>query len=95
MKILAAPHPFLTDSPAISAPPSLNSAFSAPEAGLPRDVWHIGFSRSGDLLYRSDNLPPVFRTLPTLKGIDPFFSELNLLVHTSSAKDMGPFRSQS
>ncbi|MHB8421363.1 MAG: hypothetical protein ACYDAM_01150 [Leptospirales bacterium] len=94
MKILAAPHPFLTDSPTISAPPSLNSAFSAPEAGLPRDVWHIGFSRSGDLLYRSDNLPPVFRTLPTLKGIDLFFSELNLLVHTSSAKDMGPFRSQ-
>ena len=94
MKIVASPHPYLTEGMGILAPKSLNSAYLAPETGLPREVWHIGFSRSGDLLYRSDNLPAPFRSIPTLKGIDAFFSELNLMVHSSSAKDIAPFRSQ-
>lgn len=95
MRILASPHPYLTDGAGIYAPKSLTSTFLDPETGLPREVWHIGFSRSGDLLYRSDNLPPAFRNLPTIKGIDVFFSELNLLVHTSSTKEMTAFRSKS
>lgn len=90
MKILASPHPFLANGPILFAPEPIQNAFSV--QGMPQESWHLGFSRTGDFLYSSDNLPLQLKEIPTIRGIDPFFQILDSLIHPQDIPRVNDFR---
>lgn len=94
MKILSSNHPMLEEDRRSTGPRSLEEALSDPGSGLPKESWHIGFSKSGDLLYGTDNLPPAFQKLPTLKGFDSFSEELNRYVNSPNGHELEDFRAK-
>lgn len=71
---MASQHPLMSQAPVLYAPDKIGIGLEASAGGLPDGSWHMGFSKGGDLIYRSDNLPPLFSALPTLKAQDLFFS---------------------
>ncbi len=93
MKILASPHPFLPHDQRLFAPDTIEEIFS--DEGMPSDSWHAGFSRTGDFLYHSDNLPLPWTEIPTLGGIDPFFQALESFTYPGDIPRLNEFRTAS
>lgn len=94
MKIVAAVHPLIDGKPSKFGPDALSELLSGPSSGLPAESWHIGFSRAGNLLYRSDNLPDFFQKLATTDAMDAFLEELDHWIHFKDLKNYGDFRSK-
>lgn len=94
MKIVSSNHPLLGEDRRNFGPRSIEDALVDSASGLPRESWHIGFSKSGDLLYWTDNLPSAFQKLPTLKGFDAFSAELEQFVNAPNGKELDPFRAK-
>ncbi len=94
MKIIAAPHPLMNQAPTLMAPTDIERALARREVDFPPEAWHLGFSRTGDLVYRSDNLPALFATLPTLKAQDLFFTALADIIPGSESRVLDEFRTQ-
>ena len=92
MKIFASPHPFLPHSQRLFAPENIEKIFSEE---VPSDSWHAGFSRTGDFLYLSDNLPFPFSGIPTLRGIDAFFQALESFTFHGDLPALHAFRTES
>ena len=93
MKILASPHPFLPHDQRLFAPDTIEEIFS--DEGMPSDSWHAGFSRTGDFLYHSDNLPLPWTEIPTRGGIDPFFQALESFTYPGDIPRLNEFRTAS
>ncbi|BAM06679.1 hypothetical protein [Leptospirillum ferrooxidans] len=94
MRIMASQHPLMSQAPVLYAPDKVGSGLEANAGGLPDGSWHMGFSKGGDLIYRSDNLPPLFSTMPTLKAQDLFFSELSDILPATETRTFDDFRNQ-
>ncbi len=93
LKILASPHHFLPHGPCLFAPDNITDTLA--DQGLPVEAWHAGFSRTGDFLYRSDNLPSPWADIPPLRGIDPFFQTLESFTHPGDLPGLNEFRTAS
>ena len=93
LKIFASPHPFLPHSQRLFAPDSIEKIFA--EGDIPADSWHAGFSRTGDFLYLSDNLPFPWSGVPTLRGIDAFFQALESFTFHGDLPFLHEFRTTS
>lgn len=94
MKIIAAVHPLLEGSSPKIAPASLSETLSDPSSGLPSESWHIGFSRAGNLLYRTDNLPDFLESLPTADAMDLFLEAVGNWIQFKDLKAYGEFRTK-
>ncbi len=93
MKIIASVHPLIDGKPFKSAPDALSKLLSG-SSGLPPASWHIGFSRAGNLLYRTDNMPDFFQNLSTVDAMDRFLEELDHWIQFKDLKNYGDFRSK-
>jgi len=89
---MASQHPLMNQAPNLYAPREVESVLGDQAPEIPEGSWHLGFSNAGDLIYKSDNLPPVFSALPTLKAQDLFLSELSGILPTSETSIFEDFR---
>jgi hypothetical protein len=92
LNIFASPHPFLPHKQHLVAPENIKKIFSEE---VPSGSWHAGFSRTGDFLYLSDNLPSPFSGIPTLRGIDAFFQALESFTFHGDLPALHAFRTES
>ena len=91
---MSSKHPLMTQAPVLYAPEEVASVLGDSAGGIPEGSWHMGFSKGGDLIYRSDNLPALFANLPTLKAQDLFFSELSGILPSNETRTFEDFRTQ-
>jgi len=89
---MASQHPLMNQAPVLYAPEAVDNVLGDRATGIPEGSWHMGFSKGGDLIYRSDNLPSIFSALPTLKAQDLFFSELSGILPSAETRTFEDFR---
>lgn len=94
MGLMAPGHPLSKPRTAIPAPEPLSNELASPAFGIPDGAGHIGFSRSGDLLYWSDNIPSFLWDMNPVNGLDGFFAEMAAWVRPEDSGAFGDFRSR-
>jgi len=92
LRIIASKHPLMNQAPVLYAPVEVDNVLGDRADGIPEGSWHMGFSRGGDLIYKSDNLPPLLSALPTLKAQDLFFAELSGVLPSTETRTFEEFR---